>query len=130
MSGKVYAFMTATAVEIRPDDENESIELNGWIDQDWSMVCLNDSRNDVQPLVNEWQDDTEELTEAVRDVLGDGSLWDDNGDGTFYSQQSRIEDGMEYTYAVHFHIRDSLGNETDWHPETDGGIVLKETASV
>lgn len=130
MSGKVYAFMTATAVEIRPDDENGGIELNGYIDQDWSMTTLNDSRNDVLPLVNEWQDDTEALEESVRDVLGDGSLWEDNGDGTFYSKDSRTEDGMDYTYAVHFHVKDAIGNETPWHPETDGGIVLKETASV
>ena len=88
MSGMVYAFMTGTSVDL-DGNEDEREELNGWIDQDWSMTVLHDSRNDVMPLVKEWESDTEELADSVRDVLGDGSLWEDNGDGSFYAKDER-----------------------------------------
>jgi hypothetical protein len=128
MAGMVYAFMTADAVSL-DGGEDEREELNGWIDQDWSMTVLHDSRNDVLPLVKEWESDTEELTDSVRDVLGDGSLWEDNGDGTFYAMDSREDDGFSFTYAVHFFVKDCINGawcETPWHPEKDGGISLSE----
>ncbi len=125
---QIFAFMTATAVEIAPESEDSGIELDGWIDQEWSMTHLHDNRNDVPPLINLSESDTEGLAEEIRDILGDLSLWEDNGDGTFYSKTSRIEDGMEYTYAVHFKRKfiasDGGWAESDWHPESDGGISL------
>jgi hypothetical protein len=127
--GNVFAFMTGSAVEISPEDENGGVELNGWIDQSWSMTHLHDSRNDVRPLMNLDETDYEGLVDEIRDILGNGEMWEDNGDGSFYSKGSRTEDGMEYTYAVHFKLKshsESGWIETDWHPERDGGISLSE----
>lgn len=129
MSGHIFAFMTATAVEIAPDDENGGIELNGWVDREWSMTALHDSRNDVSPLMSLDESDTEALADEIRDILGDASLYFDNGDGNFYIHDSRTEDGMEFTYCVNFK-RKFLGSngwaEESWHPENDGGISLSE----
>lgn len=132
---RIFAFMTATAVEIAPEAEDSGIELRGWIDKEWSMTTLHDSRNDVRPLMNVDETATDDLSEEISDILGDGSLWEDNGDGDFYSKETRIEDGYEYSYCVHFHRRfiasDGSWAETEWHPENDGGIVLSpESVSV
>ena len=126
--GHIFAFMTADAVSI-DGTEDEREERHGWIDKEWSMTVLHESRNDVSPLVSVEESDAETLADEIRDVLGDGSLYFDNGDGSFYAHDSTEEDGFSWTYAVHFK-RKFLGSngwiETDWHPETDGGISLSE----
>lgn len=127
MSGHIFAFMTATAVEIGPEDERN--ERYGWIDREWSMTDIHDSRNDVSPLVSLDESDTEALADEIRDVLGDGSLWEDNGDGSFYGKDERVEDGYSWTYVVHFKRKFFGSNgyaEIDWHPMRDGGISLSE----
>ncbi|QZE11367.1 hypothetical protein SEA_FORREST_264 [Streptomyces phage Forrest] len=124
--GHIFAFMTGTAVSL-DGGEDEREERHGWIDKEWSMTVLHESRNDVAPLVSVDESDTETLTDEIRDVLGDGSLWDDNGDGSFYSQGESVEDGYAWTYAVHFKRKGGASEgfaETDWHPKTDGGISL------
>lgn len=129
MPGKVYAFMTATAVKWEDPESEDYSERHGWIDRE-EMFELEESRNYVRPLVSVDLDETEELTEAIRDVLGDGSLWEDNGDGSFYGiSESTDDDGWTFTYAVHFKLKTygALGwVETEWHPENDGGISLSE----
>ncbi|WMI33869.1 hypothetical protein SEA_PATELGO_268 [Streptomyces phage Patelgo] len=116
----VVAYMTACAVSV-DGGEDEREERHGWIDREWSMTSLHDSREDVEPLFSVDSSEMEELAESVRDVLGDGSLYFDNGDGTFYGQGESVEDGFSWTYAVHF-----SENGEPWHPERDGGISLSE----
>ena len=130
--GKVYAFMSATAVEL-DGNEDERGERNGWVDPSWSMGELHDSRNDVAPLMSTDESDTEELTDVVRDILGDGSLYEDNGDGSFYAMDSQTHDGWDFAYCIHFFVKDCINGvwqEIDWHPERDGGISLSESVSV
>lgn len=124
---KILAFMTATAVEIA-GSEDERGERNGWIDLDWSRTTMHDSRDDVTPLMNEDESDTTAVEEKVRDILGDGSLFADNGDGSFHEIDETKTDNESWTYVVHF-SRQSLGLNGEWiddpwHPETDGGISL------
>lgn len=114
----VVAFMTASAVSL-DGTEDDREERNGWIDREWSMTTLHDSREDVAPLFSVDSSEMEELADSVRDVLGDGSLWEDNGDGNYYAKGENQEDGFSWTYAVHF-----SENGVPWHPERDGGITL------
>jgi hypothetical protein len=117
----VVAYMSATGVEIAPEDENGGIERHGFIDREWSMTDIHDKRSDVEPLMSVDENDTEALTEEIRDILGDASLYFDNGDGHFYINDSVKENGIEYTYCISFSL-----NGADWHPERDGGISLSE----
>lgn len=125
--GQIFAFITATAVSLE-DDENSRRERNGWIDRE-DMTELEESRNYVRPLISVDESDAETLAEEIRDVLGDGSLYEDNGDGTYYGITENVHDGWSFTYAVHFK-RKYLGSagyvEVAWHPENDGGISLSE----
>jgi hypothetical protein len=116
--------------------ESDSVRLedpweeSGWIDCAWSPTVLQDSRNDVRPVVDVDESDTETLADEVRDALGwlEGG-YEDNGDGTFYASGSRspMDEPWTYSYALHF-VRKSLGPEgyveTAWHPVRDGGITL------
>lgn len=105
------------------------IQENGWIDRRWSSTVLYDSRNDVSPVVDA-DTDSEELADEVRDALGwlEGGFTD-NGDGTFYAEESYqpFDEPWDYSYALHF-VRKYLGAkgyvEVPWHPVKDGGIEL------
>jgi hypothetical protein len=126
--GHIFAFMTGEAVSV-DGGEDEREERRGWIDREWSMTVLHESRNDVSPLVSLDESDTESLADEIRDILGDGSLYFDNGDGTFYGQSETMEDGFYWTYAVHFVRKGGASEgfqESPWHPESDGGISLSE----
>lgn len=128
MSGHIFAFMTGEAVSV-DGGEDEREERRGWIDREWSMTVLHESRNDVAPLVSLDESDTESLADEIRDILGDGSLYFDNGDGTFYGQSETMEDGFYWTYAIHFVRKGGASEgfaEMPWHPESDGGISLSE----
>ena len=129
--GHIFAFMTATVTRHGESDSGDDYTaVSGWIDRNWSMTDLLESRNDVTPLISE-DENSENLADYVRDVLGDGSLYEDNGDGTFIGQtETTDDDGRSWTYAVHFK-RKYKGNdgpldwcETSWHPMDDGGISL------
>lgn len=129
--GHIHAYLTASAVRHYGPGINDYQEERGWIDSDWSRTQLHESREDVPPLVD-CDDSDEDLAEYVSDVLGDLSMWDDVGGGSFASHEERNEDGTSYTYTVHF-ARTYLGSdgwvEEAWHPVTDGGINLKRTAA-
>lgn len=133
MYGKVYAYMSATAIKWEDKESDDYSERNGWVDKD-DLFSLEENRNDVRPLMSVDESDSEGLAEEIRDILGDCSLWFNNGDGTFYSGYESKDDGWTYTYAVHFKAKTygALGVvETDWHPESDGGIAFKaESVSV
>ena len=118
MADKIYAYMTADAVY--PDGREEY----GWIDPEWSRTTLYDSREDVAPLMELHESDPF-LPDAVREILGGGSAYEDNGDGTFYGDDSEQspETGAYWRYAVHFK-RESGNGELPWHPVKDGGITL------
>lgn len=116
----VKAYLSATATEI-DSEENGGVELSGWIDKSWSMTDIHDRREDVEPLMSVDESDTEELAEMVRDILGDASLYFDNGDGKFYPHDSVTEGNLSFSYCISFSL-----NGADWHPERDGGIPLSE----
>lgn len=96
--GNVFALMSATSVDCTED--GETVECHGWIDPDWSMRTLFESRNDANPLLNE-DEDSEDLAERIADLV---QGYDDNGDDTFYSVDSwqDPETGTYWTYAIHF----------------------------
>jgi hypothetical protein len=124
--GNIFAYITATAVSL-DGNEDEREKRRGYIDKEWSMTELHDSRNDVPMLMNVDESDIDALTEEIRDILGDGSLYFDNGDGNFYGQGESQEDGFSWTYCVHFKRKGAASEnfaETAWHPEHDGGISL------
>jgi hypothetical protein len=118
MSDKIYAYMTADAVY--PDGREE----HGWIDPEWSHTELFTAREDVDPIM-EIDAGDEFLADAIREILGDGGAFEDNGDGTYYGSSSTQcqETGVYWGYAVHF-IRESGDAEFPWHPVKDGGIEL------
>lgn len=127
MSGKVYAFMTATAVKWEDDESEDYSERHGWIDPA-EMTELQESRNYVSPAISVDLSETEELTEEIRGFFGGGGIWEDDGDGTFYGTwETTDDDGWTFTYALHFKLK-TLGEngwvELPWHPEKDGGISL------
>lgn len=117
MADRIFAYMTATSVDANGREEN------GWIDPAWSRTELYASREDVRPLMENEGD--EFLADEVRDILGDGSFYQDNGDGNFCGIDSTMDPstGARWTYVVHFK-RVSDGVEKPWHPVNDGGISL------
>lgn len=100
----------------------DMIEEHGWIDRSWSTTVLHDSRNDVRPVVDVDENDTETLTDEVQDALGwlEGG-YNDNGDGTFYAADSYkpFDEPWDYSYALHF-VRKFHGpngwTEESWTP--------------
>lgn len=109
-TGRIYAFITCTRTKWDQDDEGfpieDAVEEHGWIDRQWSLGTLHDSRNDVRPTVDVDDDDDpevifEEITDAL-EWLDDG--FEDNGNGTFYASGNYTpwDDEWEYHYALHF----------------------------
>lgn len=118
MADKFYAYMTADVVY--PDGREEY----GWVDPSWSRTTLYASRSDAGPILDVMDND-EFLADKVREILGDGSAYEDNGDGTYYGADSEQspETGAYWRYAVHFTCESGDG-EFPWHPVKDGGITL------
>lgn len=117
---KLYAFMTGEYVTDESAAEGEAAEM-GWVDPSWSSQTFFDSRNDVRPVLDTDTDD-EELEDDVKSVLGKLGAYEDNGDGTFYSQQNYHNKGW-YTYAIHFFTKSYGPNgwqEKPWHPSEAG----------
>jgi hypothetical protein len=122
--GQIFAFMTATMVDTNGND------VDGWIDPGCSMTEFCEARNYVAPVVSCDVRDND-LADYVRDALESLGAYADNGDGTFYGEDSRQDDaGNDWTYALHF-VHKYQGNdgpldwrESDWHPTTDGHITL------
>ena len=132
--GVVCAYLTATAVTWSEEDAGDyPDEEHGWVDADWSMRVLHESRNDVKPYAELYlhgdgslnhdrstigrcvTDEDEILTVAdfiratVADALGSA---EDNGDGTWYGSDSIVtdySDPRDYTYALHFHVKHNDG---------------------
>ncbi|MDA3643796.1 hypothetical protein LZ318_11845 [Saccharopolyspora indica] len=102
MTAQIFAFMTASAHRFE-EGCSDPEEQHGWIDWSWSHTQLHESRNDVRPRIDSPEDD-EHLADEIRDLIGDATGWENNGDGTLYDQNpyESLEDGWDYTYAVHF----------------------------
>lgn len=124
--GIVRAYLTATAVQWGDSgDSDDYTDEHGWVDADWSMRELHESRNDVKPYA-EWNPragegtvgrcavDSDEITSVadfvnytLTDFFGTTG-WEDNGDGTFYGADAITTDYTDprnYTYALHFHVK-------------------------
>lgn len=129
MSGRIFAFVTATKVTPGTDgrtDVEDCTEEYGWVDPHFSSWALFDSRNDATPVVNCDEDD-EDLADYVREALAEYGPAEDNGDGTFYGQDEFEHNGSFFTYAVHFVRKGGASEnwtERAWHPVTDGRITL------
>lgn len=135
--GHIFGHLTGTRVRWETDENGDThedpIEEHGWVDRSWSPYVLHDGRNDVRPVVDVDESDTEQLAEEVLDALGwlEGG-YEDNGGGTFYSSGSYMPfhdnpEGWSYSYALHFTRKsyESRGYvERPWHPVEDGGIGL------
>lgn len=107
MSGHIFAFVTATAVDFHGEDDYT--ERHGWIDTNWSMTELMESRNDANAIVDCDESDAETLSDEISEALEMVYPYEDNGDGTFYGQsETTDESGTVWTYAVHF-IRKAYG---------------------
>ena len=129
--GRVFAFMTGERVT--PESaERGDFEESGWVDPSWSRRMLHESRNDVRPLMSE-DTDSEDLADAVTAALAELGAYADNGDGTFYGQDSKSDftTGDDWTYAVHFTVKyrdpgrpdaEPFAGyiERDWHPSETG----------
>lgn len=135
MTKRITAWLTGESVTPESAAHGDWAE-HGWVDPQWSLRVFHDSRNDVRPLLDMAEDDPD-LAESVRDVLSEylGS-YADNGDGTFYGQDSSedYQTGTSYTYAVHFvaKYRDASAPDAEpyagyversWHP-ADNGVTL------
>jgi hypothetical protein len=101
-----YAYMTASVVDSVGD------VTDGWVDPQWSMHVVHDSRNDVRPVAT-WSrmDDLEEgervgdsIARFIRETVEEHlSAPRDNGDGTWYGEGEDVTPkGDTYTYALHF----------------------------
>jgi hypothetical protein len=126
--GHIYAFLKADRVEFTGQGCDDYTEESGWIDRDWSLTELHESRNDVRPVISE-DEGSEDLADQVREILGNPLHLDGNGEGTFYLPDEYIaEDGSSWTYRVLFTRKhhDSRNGwiEDDWHPVRDGGVTL------
>ena len=141
--GRVFAFMTGERVTPESAEHGDA-EERGWISPDYSMTTFFDSRNDVAPVMSEpvYADMTDEereiLADAVADALERLGAYADNGDGTFYGQDSRAEWSWawdvpegDYTYAIHFVVKYRDPSRPDaepfagyversWHPSEAG----------
>ena len=117
---QIQAFVSASTAELdHPYREN-----NGWIDWGWSSTLLHENRDDVEPLIDIDEEDSEALADEIPDVLGIVlGAYCNNGSGTFYGQDSENHDGVSYTYAVHFKRVDET-TETLWCPVEDGNLEL------
>lgn len=154
MSGRILAYVTCTRVKWEcqghVDDDatltsgagvgettycdggcvDYPIEEHGWVDVYYSPRYLDESRNDVRPLVSEWEENREELQAEITSALEwlEGG-YEDNGDGTFYARESYspMDEPWRYSYAIHF-TRKFLGPngfaEEKWHPVKDGGFKI------
>jgi hypothetical protein len=122
----IFAFVTCTRV-MWPEGSEEYVDEHGWIDMRWSPRVLHESRNDVRPVVDCDESDRETLIYEVTEALSDLAPYWDNGDGTFYGEESEqpFDEPWNYSYAVHFK-RKYLGpngwTEDPWHPAKDGGL--------
>lgn len=123
---QIFCHMTATAVKWDDEYQDYPNERHGWIDRNWSRTVLFDSRNDTRPLINE-PEDSEDLADEIRDVMGEYGWWENNGDGTFYERDSYPEsDGWHYSYAIHFTVKynGEFGwTEAAWNPVTEGIVI-------
>lgn len=73
------------------------VDRRGWVDPKWSMREVFDGREDVRSEVF----DTEaEALKYIADTIG---AYDDNGDGTYYSQDASQDwkTGEYWSYAAH-----------------------------
>ena len=82
------------------DDEhmaNGATRENGWIDPKWSMKVLHENREDVR---TETFDTEAEAVAYIEETIGSVR---DNGDGTYYGQDSKFDPltGDDWSYAGH-----------------------------
>lgn len=121
--GVIRAYLTATAVKFAEDGSGAESEENGWVDYDYSLTELFESRNDVRPagefnlstggseVLRCWDD---EITpeQWARNVLSEtlGSAEHDEGSHTFYGSDeifsdATLTDPRTFSYALHFHVK-------------------------
>lgn len=107
-----------------PEDDTvlveDGIEESGWIDFGRNPYVLHDSRDDVRPIVD-CGEDSEELTDEVREALEWLEGYRDNGNGTFYAADPIRPHGQpwSYHYALHFTKKDIVNgvwSEVRWIP--------------
>jgi hypothetical protein len=121
-SGRLYAYVTGE--RITPESASEGMaEESGWVDWTYSGTTLQESRNDVRPLISvdvtelrhgrdyghgltdTPQEVRQEVLDAIRAVIG---YADSSDQGTIYSADSTIWDyisGDTHTYAVHVFVK-------------------------
>ncbi len=117
---RIQAFVSASTVDL----DYPHREGNGWIDWGWSSTLLHENRDDVDPLVDIDETDSETLADEIPDAIGEVlGAYCNNGSGTFYGEDSENRDGVSYTYAVHFKRIDGY-HETLWCPVEDGNLEL------
>lgn len=83
-----------TATVFNPDTEET---FTGWVDMDWNRFELRSDASDVRMLK------FEDRATAVRFIESEVGAIRDNGDGTFYAEDSRmnLETGEDWSYAGH-----------------------------
>ena len=86
-----------TATVFNPDTEET---FNGWVNPSWSMFTLWTLAEDVPTF------EFETIAEAIEAIEGTIGAYRDNGDGTFYAEDSRfhMESGEDWSYAAHIEI--------------------------
>lgn len=100
---RIFAYLTGERHTPESVEHGDAAE-RGWIDPWWSHNALFDSRNDVRPVVDVWEDD-EELGDLVADALDLLGAWESSDGSTFYGIDPWDEDyrtGEHWQAALHF----------------------------
>lgn len=105
-NGTLYVYVTGDRITPESASEGMAEEL-GWIDWNWSVTTLHDSRNDVRPLVSvDVADlDASEILDAIREVIG---YADSSDNGTIYAADATIPHYASpdtFMYAVHVFVK-------------------------
>lgn len=117
---RIQAFVTASTVDL----DHPHREGDGWVDWGWSRSMLHSAREDVEPVIDIDESDTEALANEIPDILAEVvGVYHNNGAGTFYAEDSENIAGASYTYALHFKRVDNT-TETAWCPVDDGNLEL------
>lgn len=115
----IQAFVTVSTVNL-----DTGAEGDGWIDWGWSTTMLHSEREDVEPVIEIDESDTEALADEIPDILAEVvGVYHNNGAGTFYAEDAYEREGVSYSYAIHFKRVDGR-TETAWCPVEDGNLEL------
>lgn len=118
----------ASEADITDPDES------GWVDTQWSRTQVWESRNDVAPVATynpadeydaeDYPTVAEWIAAVVSDELGAAA---DNGDGTWYGQDTRDDyaTGDVWSYALHFEVKGCDARGWFEAPVLADGKVLK-----